>query len=520
MRSSLKKWLVTWIPIYPILAISLILRLWNLPGQLTLVWDDEGIFMYQAWRLVSGDLPYKNLFLADTPLSQYLLGIVFKIFGVGPLQARGFIAIIGALSVFLVFLIGYEAYDFWTGFLAATVFSFDPIVFNAARSFRPDYVVCFLELLTILFFVKALKGGRKRYRWLSGAIFGLALLSKLVAAFLIPPIILSAVVFKGFKEGVKMLLEMAVAAIVVLAPFLLVFLLTAPNDFIFDVYLYHLLKHYPWNYGLTVNEKIALISKVLTSRLALVYPALISIVYALIRREKYTVSFILTFLFSMSFFFMKYFWEHYFTFTIASLSILAGSIAYHVPRLLNEMRIRRVGIAKKHLKILDAVVSKIKVERKLASTFVALILAALIVGTTLPSYIGYDVQVVRASENPSSGTLRGIELIRKYVKPGDFILTDTPFFAVMTGTRIPDKLNDLSMLRMTPGLVKAEDLIKSIEENDIKVVVMMTQGHRHIKAMPDYQVFYRYLLKSGFKVAGGFYEPSGFAYSQIYVKER
>lgn len=170
-------------------------------------------------------------------------------------------------------------------------------------------MVCFFELLAILFFVKALKNQRRRYKWLCGTIFSLALLSKLVATFLIPPIILSAVIFKGFRKGVKMLLEMAAAAIVVLIPFLLVFLLTAPNDFIFDVYLYHLLKHYPWNYGLTVNEKIALISKVLTSRLALVYPALISVVYALIRREKYTVSFTLTFLFSMSFFFMKYFWE-------------------------------------------------------------------------------------------------------------------------------------------------------------------------------------------------------------------
>ncbi|HDM44925.1 MAG TPA: hypothetical protein ENG07_00320 [Candidatus Bathyarchaeota archaeon] len=118
-----------------------------------------------------------------------------------------------------------------------------------------------------------------------------------------------------------------------------------------------------------------------------------------------------------------------------------------------------------------------------------------------------------------SGTMRGIELIRRYTKPRDTILTDAPFFAVMTGTKIPDKLNDLSMLRMTPGLVKAEELIKSIEENNVKVVAFMTQGHRHIRAMPDYQVFYDYLRKSGFKLAGGFYEPTGFAYVQVYVRQ-
>lgn len=59
-------------------------------------------------------------------------------------------------------------------------------------------------------------------------------------------------------------------------------------------------------------------------------------------------------------------------------------------------------------------------------------------------------------------------MIRRYVKPGDFILIDTPFFAVMTGTRIPDKLNDLRMLRMTPGLVKAEDLIKASKKTMLK----------------------------------------------------
>lgn len=81
----------------------------------------------------------------------------------------------------------------------------------------------------------------------------------------------------------------------------------------------------------------------------------------------------------------------YFTFTIATLSILAGSIAYHIPRFLSGIKIRGVGGVRKYLKVLDTPVSKIKVERKLVSTFVALTLTALIVGAALPSYIRYDI---------------------------------------------------------------------------------------------------------------------------------
>lgn len=507
-----------WAVVLVLLFASLGLRLWNLPGQMTLLWDDEGIFMYQAWRLVSGDLPYKDLFLADTPMSQYLLGVAFKVFGVGPTQARAFVAVTGAVCVFLVYLIGKEAYGHWTGILAATLFSFDPIVFDAARSFRPDYVVLGFELLTIFLFIKAIKRQKRRWAWLCGIALGLGLLTKLVAVFVIGPIIIAALAIRWFRRGFLTLVQIGTAAAVVMLPFILLFLMTAPQEFFFDAYRYHILKGYSLQAGMGWNEKLALFKSIFAPRSVLVYPAAISFGYAILHRDRFTLTLTLMLVFSMSFFFMKYFWAHYFTLAIALLALVCASLLHHLSTVI------RSSFGQTHEdsggRSFSAWVGHSAMNvRTLTYLALALVFIGLVVGLTLLSNIRADIRKVKASEPPNSDTMRGIELTRELVEPGEVIYTDIPFFAVMAGAVIPDGLNDLSNVRMAAALIDATDLTASIEEHDIRVVMLMSGMHRHTMSLPDYRVFNNYLRTNGFQSRYTLYEPTGFTRASIYIRQ-
>ncbi|MFC2154667.1 glycosyltransferase family 39 protein, partial [Candidatus Altiarchaeota archaeon] len=60
---------------------------------------DEGIYIYQAGQLYSGNRPYIDFALVHPPLYHYLTSIIFQIFGVGLLQAKILPLVLSILSL-------------------------------------------------------------------------------------------------------------------------------------------------------------------------------------------------------------------------------------------------------------------------------------------------------------------------------------------------------------------------------------------------------------------------------------
>ncbi|WP_287587399.1 glycosyltransferase family 39 protein, partial [Candidatus Borrarchaeum sp.] len=85
----------------------------------------EATYGMAAWRIIEGDMPYRDFYHSHPPLSPYLLAFVFLIFGVGVIQARLFLVFFTTFTSFVIFLAG-KRIDYKTGLLGSLVYAVTP----------------------------------------------------------------------------------------------------------------------------------------------------------------------------------------------------------------------------------------------------------------------------------------------------------------------------------------------------------------------------------------------------------
>ncbi|HOY98554.1 MAG: glycosyltransferase family 39 protein [Acidobacteriota bacterium] len=163
---------------------ALVLSFLNLSGDL--MNDDEGTYLYAAWRTGLGEVPYRDFSLVQAPLGFYLGAAVFKLFGpaVWPARALSVLFLLGA--AFLVFESARRFLKLKTGFAlaAAGVFLFNKHVFFLGRSFMPDVPMIFFGTAALFFALRAESsgpdGGRaSQAALLAGVMAGLSALAKI-----------------------------------------------------------------------------------------------------------------------------------------------------------------------------------------------------------------------------------------------------------------------------------------------------------------------------------------------------
>jgi 4-amino-4-deoxy-L-arabinose transferase-like glycosyltransferase len=172
-----------------LLALALFMGLWNLGGWL--MNDDEGTYLYDAWRTSLGEVPYRDFFLSQTPFGIYLGGAAFMVFGPSVIAARAlsFVFILGAAV-----LIGLAARRFFAlppllALAAAGIFFFTKHIYFLGRTFMPDVAMIFFSAAALYFGLKSESDRAHRFSpapvFLFGAAAGLATLTKLNAALLL-----------------------------------------------------------------------------------------------------------------------------------------------------------------------------------------------------------------------------------------------------------------------------------------------------------------------------------------------
>ena len=124
------------------------------------------------------------------PLSKIGMALGMVIFGENSFGWRIPQAVLGTLSVLLIYLIAYEIFkDKLVGILSAVIFSLDGLPLVLSRMGMNDSYVLFFSLLSVLLFIKD-------RNVLSFASFGLAIASKWSAIYTVPILIVSHFVFK------------------------------------------------------------------------------------------------------------------------------------------------------------------------------------------------------------------------------------------------------------------------------------------------------------------------------------
>lgn len=174
-------------PISLIIACALILRLWRLNLPKGYIFD-EVYYAKNANSLIRNGVELNPQgqaeFIVHPPLGKWLIGIGIKIFGNDEFGWRIGAAVIGTLSVALIYFITRELFkSLFLSNIAAALMAVDGLALVMSRVALLDIFLMFFILLAFYFLIK-------NNLWLCGVSVGLAAATKWSAIFLIPFLIL------------------------------------------------------------------------------------------------------------------------------------------------------------------------------------------------------------------------------------------------------------------------------------------------------------------------------------------
>lgn len=203
--------------------LALILRLWGVKQDLPYTYyGDENYLIYHSLKFGTGDLN-PHWFVWPT-FFQYLLFFLFVIFyfigfvvgwfkntadflylycsdpTIFFLIGRITAALLGTVSIYLVYSLAKNAYDKTTGLISAVLFAFMPLSIEYCHYAVVDTPLVFMILLSFIFILNILVYGRLKDYLLGGFFTGLAIATKYSAGLLILPIILVHL-FASKKRG-------------------------------------------------------------------------------------------------------------------------------------------------------------------------------------------------------------------------------------------------------------------------------------------------------------------------------
>jgi outer membrane protein assembly factor BamB len=176
------------------------------------------------------------------PLVMWLMSLAYQVFGVNNFTSRIWSPVFGTLSLVLVFYLGKKLYNSYVGFLSALVLGTFTTFYVFARHAMTDVPFVFFILASIYFFgLNEKDENTSRYAALSGLFFGLALMTKLIAALLIPLIIFTYLI--ATKRSIRSLFTKRFAlfwgaGLLVFSPWMIYMVLSFGSEFLRWFFVY------------------------------------------------------------------------------------------------------------------------------------------------------------------------------------------------------------------------------------------------------------------------------------------
>lgn len=303
-----------------IFILAVLLR--AISAQHSNVITDESVFAVRSINFLSSGM-YSTI--DQAPLHLALVDLSERAFGVSGWSSRLPNIIFGGLAIFLIYLIVCEFGDRKWALLSAALFAFSP--FSILFNIEPDMTAIFFTLLSILFFMKALRKDLK-YLLYSFFFLGVAALAKLIALFILPAYIIglayywkkdSNLVFtidngkiKFKRQGIKILLWAGVLLLLAFSPILiynlLLYIHTGLPDLIFarslgfsgyDQYFGPELR--TWSFASNLNVIWIFVKRLWSYDTILLFSSLIGLIYSFARKKKENIVLFIAFLFILFF---------------------------------------------------------------------------------------------------------------------------------------------------------------------------------------------------------------------------
>jgi len=197
----------------PLFLIALLLRIYNL-GSHNLWFDEYATFCLQSKF---------NLFEL-LRLAQYLLGgslyyILLKpwviFFGKTEFALRSLSVLFGVLSILLIYKLGKLCFDKKVGLISAFLLTISPLHIWYAQEARPFAMSTFLSMLTVYFFISAIKNN-KLTLWISFIVSSILAVYTNYFCFYIPIISAGRFFTKKYRELKHGLLSFCIMIVIVL----------------------------------------------------------------------------------------------------------------------------------------------------------------------------------------------------------------------------------------------------------------------------------------------------------------
>jgi 4-amino-4-deoxy-L-arabinose transferase-like glycosyltransferase len=145
-----------------------------------------------ASSVVNLGAPYStpgNL-INQPPIGFYIDAVFLKIFGLSYATGVGITMLFGVGCILLVYKLGKIFYGVKTGLLAAGILALTPWHIILSRSFLIDTQCLFFSLLYLIVGIWAIRKASLKLFLISGTLFGIALMEKLFAVFMLIPLLL------------------------------------------------------------------------------------------------------------------------------------------------------------------------------------------------------------------------------------------------------------------------------------------------------------------------------------------
>lgn len=452
-----------------LIALALVMGFANLGGWL--MNDDEGAYLYGAWRVSLGEVPYRDFFVSQTPLGFYLAAGLFEIVGPSVVAAR----VLSYLCVLCASFLIYYALRKYFGFgrnpalLAAFIWLFTKHNYALGRMFMPDTPMIFFSTAALVLALKAESaaepGKRNGPLFLFGFLAGLAAMTKLNAILILFGHGLFAFYLwirkvEDFRPlRARLLWPWAGFALSFVLPFVLM-LAFVPGAYQATIG-FHLAKE---------KATVSFLAPVLTRlgqfignhNYGLVPVAIVGLIFGFrLKDRKRALLLFLTGAVLLQVFIPGTFYLRYVVFALVPLAFFfAGG--------LGEIRSWKKG-----------------------RWFAGPVAAALILLCLAPSF---NPRKLGAYDN---GTRTLAAYVQKETEPADYIFGDDPGINFLARRPCPPRLVDVSGAMTRSGQVTAADIKAECERTAAKLILVETAGPaHHLKNLKDYPAFEAYLRES------------------------
>lgn len=174
-----------------IVILALSLRLWKIDQYMNFLGDEGRDAIIVSKMILEGNMPFigpptsvGNMYLG--PLYYYMMTIPMLVSGLNPVSAAVMIAILGAMTVGLIFYLAKEWFGVWGAGVAAFLYAISPVAITYSKSSWNPNPAPFFTLLAFLGFYKAHRTGNFWWLVLTGISLAAVLQMHYLALVLLP----------------------------------------------------------------------------------------------------------------------------------------------------------------------------------------------------------------------------------------------------------------------------------------------------------------------------------------------